>query len=62
MLSALLDPFSFGVDLSEKRTMATADDPSRNTALILVSQNAGDLLSVQVTNCLSGVFTFRFNV
>ena len=23
MLSALLDPFSFGVDLSEKRTMAT---------------------------------------
>jgi len=39
-----------------------ADDPSRNTALILVSQNAGDLLSEQVTNCLSGVFEFRFNV
>ena len=39
-----------------------ADDPSRNTALILVSQNAGDLLSEQVTNCLSGVFAFRFNV
>jgi RecA/RadA recombinase len=32
---------------------------SRNTALILVSQNAGDLLSEQVTNCLSGVFAFR---
>ena len=32
---------------------------SRNTALILVSQNAGDLLNEQVTNCLSSVFTFR---
>ena len=32
---------------------------SRNTALILVSQNAGDLLSEQVTNCISGVFAFR---
>jgi hypothetical protein len=32
---------------------------SRNTALILVSQNAGDLLSEQVTNCLSSVFAFR---
>ena len=32
---------------------------SRNTALVLVSQNAGDLLSEQVTNCLSGVFAFR---
>jgi hypothetical protein len=32
---------------------------SRNTALILVSQNAGDLLNEQVTNCLSGVFAFR---
>src|SRR6202050_3961723 len=31
----------------------------RNTALILVSQNAGDLLSEQVTNCLSSVFAFR---
>jgi hypothetical protein len=32
---------------------------SANTALILVSQNAGDLLSEQVTNCLSSVFAFR---
>ena len=32
---------------------------SRNTALILVSQNAGDLLTEQVTNCLSSVFAFR---
>ncbi|MBV9095477.1 MAG: ATP-binding protein [Streptosporangiaceae bacterium] len=32
---------------------------SRNTALILVSQNAGDLLDEQVTNCLSSVFAFR---
>ena len=32
---------------------------SRNTALVLISQNAGDLLSEQVTNCLSGVFAFR---
>ncbi|GAA4202410.1 hypothetical protein GCM10022252_58530 [Streptosporangium oxazolinicum] len=32
---------------------------SRNTALVLVSQNAGDLLSEQVTNCLSSVFAFR---
>jgi len=32
---------------------------SRNTALILVSQNAGDLLNEQVTNCLSSVFAFR---
>jgi hypothetical protein len=32
---------------------------SRNTALVLVSQNAGDLLNEQVTNCLSGVFAFR---
>jgi hypothetical protein len=32
---------------------------SRNIALILVSQNAGDLLSEQVTNCISGVFAFR---
>jgi type IV secretory pathway VirB4 component len=32
---------------------------SRNTALILVSQNAGDLRSDQVTNCISGVFAFR---
>jgi hypothetical protein len=32
---------------------------SRNTALILVSQNAGDLLNEQVTNCISGVFAFR---
>jgi len=32
---------------------------SRNTALILVSQNAGDLLTEQVTNCLSAVFAFR---
>jgi hypothetical protein len=32
---------------------------SRNTALILVSQNAGDLLNELVTNCLSGVFAFR---
>ncbi|WP_150255304.1 ATP-binding protein [Nocardiopsis deserti] len=32
---------------------------SRNTALILVSQNAGDMLNEQVTNCLSSVFTFR---
>ncbi|HEV2375673.1 MAG TPA: ATP-binding protein [Streptosporangiaceae bacterium] len=32
---------------------------SRNTALILVSQNAGDLLSEQVTNCISSVFSFR---
>src|SRR5260370_27705855 len=31
---------------------------SRNTALILVSQNAGDLLNEQVTNCISGVFAF----
>jgi len=28
---------------------------SRNTALVLVSQNAGDLLNEQVTNCLSSV-------
>ena len=28
----------------------------RGTALILVSQNAGDLLNEQVTNCLSRVF------
>ncbi|HTP14724.1 MAG TPA: ATP-binding protein [Streptosporangiaceae bacterium] len=32
---------------------------SRNTALLLVSQNAGDLLNEQVTNCLSSVFAFR---
>lgn len=32
---------------------------SRNTALVLVSQNAGDLLSEQVTNCISSVFAFR---
>lgn len=32
---------------------------SRNTALILVSQNAGDMLHEQVTNCLSSVFAFR---
>ncbi|MFI9557031.1 ATP-binding protein [Nonomuraea endophytica] len=32
---------------------------SRNTALVLVSQNAGDLLNEQVTNCLSSVFAFR---
>ena len=32
---------------------------SRNTALILVSQNAGDMLNEQVTNCLSSVFAFR---
>jgi AAA-like domain len=32
---------------------------SRNTALIMVSQNAGDLLNEQVTNCISGVFAFR---
>ena len=32
---------------------------SRNTALIMVSQNAGDLLSEQVTNCISSVFAFR---
>jgi hypothetical protein len=32
---------------------------SRNTGLILVSQNAGDLLNEQVTNCLSAVFAFR---
>ncbi len=32
---------------------------SKNTALILVSQNAGDLLNEQVTNCISGVFAFR---
>ena len=32
---------------------------SRNTALILVSQNAGDLLNEQVTNCLSSVYSFR---
>ncbi|MFY7069056.1 ATP-binding protein [Nocardiopsis changdeensis] len=32
---------------------------SRNTALILVSQNAGDLLNEQVTNCVSTVFAFR---
>ena len=35
---------------------------SRNTALILVLQNAGDLLSEQVTNCLSGMFAFRSTV
>lgn len=34
---------------------------SRNTALVLVSQNAGDLLNEQVTNCLSSVFAFRSN-
>ncbi len=34
---------------------------SRNTALILVSQNAGDLLNEQVTNCISAVFAFRSN-
>ena len=27
--------------------------------MILVSQNAGDLLNEQVTNCISGVFAFR---
>ncbi|GGK68501.1 hypothetical protein Sme01_13700 [Sphaerisporangium melleum] len=32
---------------------------SRNTALVLVSQNAGDLLNEQVTNCLSSVFAYR---
>jgi hypothetical protein len=32
---------------------------SRNTALIMVSQNAGDLLNEQVTNCISAVFAFR---
>ena len=32
---------------------------SRNTALILVSQNAGNLLNEQVTNCLSSVYSFR---
>ena len=35
------------------------DGPIPNTALILVSQNAGDLLNEQVTNCLSSVFAFR---
>src|SRR6202161_3111667 len=32
---------------------------SRNTALIMVSQNASDLLNEQVTNCISSVFAFR---
>jgi hypothetical protein len=32
---------------------------SRNTALVLISQNAGDLLNEQVTNCISSVFAFR---
>src|SRR5260370_32115902 len=32
---------------------------SRSPALILASQNAGDLLNEQVTNCISGVFAFR---
>ncbi len=32
---------------------------SKNTALVLVSQNAGDLLNEQVTNCISAVFAFR---
>jgi len=32
---------------------------SRNTALVLISQNAGDLLTEQVTNCISSVFAFR---
>jgi type IV secretory pathway VirB4 component len=32
---------------------------SPNTALILVSQNAGGLLNEQVTNCISSVFAFR---
>src|SRR5258708_21668199 len=32
---------------------------SRNTALVLASQNAGDLLNEQVTNCISAVFAFR---
>jgi AAA-like domain len=32
---------------------------SRNTALIMVSQNARDLLNEQVTNCISSVFAFR---
>ena len=32
---------------------------SRNTALVLISQNAGDLLNEQVTNCMSSVFAFR---
>jgi AAA-like domain len=32
---------------------------SRNTALVLISQNAGDLLHEQVTNCISSVFAFR---
>jgi AAA-like domain len=32
---------------------------SRNTALVMVSQNAGDLLNEQVTNCISSVFAFR---
>ncbi len=32
---------------------------SRNTALMMVSQNAGDLLNEQVTNCISSVFAFR---
>src|ERR1700684_473807 len=32
---------------------------SRNTSLILVSQNARDLLNEQVTNCISSVFAFR---
>src|SRR5690625_1079451 len=32
---------------------------SRNTALMMVSQNADDLLDEEVTNCLSSVFAFR---
>ncbi len=32
---------------------------SRNTALILVSQNAGDLLAEDVKNCLTTMFVFR---
>lgn len=34
---------------------------SHNTALVLVSQNADDLLEQSVTNCLSGVLAFRSN-
>ena len=32
---------------------------SHNTALVLVSQNAGDLMAESVTNCISTVFAFR---
>jgi hypothetical protein len=46
-------------DLPRRGALAALRRLAAVTALILVSQNACDLLNEQVTNCLSGVFAFR---